>query len=179
MDVPSNTFTHVLTNFGFVGARNPRLVLEEWRRILRPGGIAGFTVWEFVGWFPIVEAAVRTLDGPKFPTWKEFCTTFSSGGPWDERAFFEKEINAAGFEEVRIETRENKTRHANAKEFCDVYGGMCKVIMGNFWGEEEKEKCGPLLNSAIEKALKEQQGEGEVVLDWKAWVVTAKAPKEK
>ncbi|EKG13249.1 hypothetical protein MPH_09530 [Macrophomina phaseolina MS6] len=180
MDVPSNTFTHVLTNFGFVGIADPRRVLSEWRRVLRPAGVCGFTIWESVGWFPVVGAAVRSLHGPAFPTWKEFCNSFSATEEaWEERAFFEREIEAVGFEEVRVESFENQTMHASAKEFCEVYGGMCKVITEKLWSEEEKEKYGPELNAAIERALKEQHGDGEVVLDWKAWVVTAKAPAEK
>ncbi|KAL0256462.1 hypothetical protein SLS55_008857 [Diplodia seriata] len=180
LDVASDTFTHVLTNFAFVGLPDPGQVLSEWHRVLRPGGTCGFTVWEFVGWYPPVEAAVKSLRGPKFPTWKEFCKAFATtDDPWEERSFFERGVGAAGFENMRVEHFENRTKHANAREFCELYGVICKVITEKFWSEEEKEKYGPLLEPAIEKALQEQFGEGEFSLDWKAWIITAKKPSEK
>ncbi|KAL1624820.1 hypothetical protein SLS56_007620 [Neofusicoccum ribis] len=182
MDVPSAHFTHILTNFGVVGIPDPRRAIREWRRALRPGGVAGFTVWEGVGWYPAVEAAVRSLGpgGPPFPTWQEFGRAFS-GGPddtWEDRPFFEREVAAAGFEAVRSEMFVNRTTHASAAEFTEVFGGMLKVITEKFWSEAEKEKYGPLLSGAVEKALRELYGEGEIELDWRAWVVTAKVPLE-
>ncbi|KAF4542154.1 COQ5 family methyltransferase [Lasiodiplodia theobromae] len=180
MDIPSNTFTHVLTNFGFVGLPDPSLVLREWHRVLQPGGTCGFTVWESVGWYSPVEAAVKSLDGPKFPTWTEFCKAFSTtDDAWEERSFFERGVEAVGFEDMRVESFENRTKHASAREFCELYGMMCRVITEKFWSEEEKGKYGPLLEPAIEKALQERFGEGEFSLDWKAWIITAKKPVEK
>ncbi|KAI0690394.1 S-adenosyl-L-methionine-dependent methyltransferase, partial [Cerioporus squamosus] len=72
MDLPSNHFTHVITNFA-LGVTDPRALLAESYRILRPSGISALTIWKHVEWFPIATAAVARIPGaPRMPPFAEF-----------------------------------------------------------------------------------------------------------
>lgn len=187
MDVPTNTYTHIITNFGLVGPMSisdPTTVLAEWHRALRPGGLAAFTIWEHVGWYAAAERAVQSLGpgGPKFPNWHDFChadyaTTTDTA--WEQREYWQPRVEAVGFEDVRVEAVENVTRHGSARELCDEFGASLAVIVQKFWSEEEKARFGPELVPALERALREQFGEGDAALVWRAWVVTARKPVEK
>ncbi|KAF2137679.1 uncharacterized protein K452DRAFT_291496 [Aplosporella prunicola CBS 121167] len=178
--LPSNHFTHVLTNFGFVGLKKPHTALDEQNRILRPGGTLALTVWESTGWFEYTAEAVRSLPSPPhFPTWPEFCNAFVSEedtGPrkWHLTSFMVEQIRSHGFEDVQTTRVKSHTRHESAKKYCEVYVPMLKMITATFWNEEQREKYGGLVEAALVKRLEEVFGEGEIVLDWEATIIVGK-----
>lgn len=59
--LPADTFTHVACNFGPVMAPNPERVLQESFRVLKPGGVAGWTSWCKIGWQPHMDRALNDI----------------------------------------------------------------------------------------------------------------------
>lgn len=56
--LPSDAYTHVTCNFGPVIDSHPEKVLHESYRVVKPGGIAGWTIWCEVGWHKDVKQAI-------------------------------------------------------------------------------------------------------------------------
>lgn len=50
--LPANTYTHLGCNFGPCNAANPERVFRESYRILKAGGVGGWTAWQTIGWLP-------------------------------------------------------------------------------------------------------------------------------
>ncbi|TFK81140.1 S-adenosyl-L-methionine-dependent methyltransferase [Polyporus arcularius HHB13444] len=184
MDLPSNHYTHVFTNFALVGVADPRALLAESFRVLRPSGVHAFTIWKHVGWFPIATAAVARIPGaPRVPPFEEFTKLFlkepGEGDNWTDMAFVEEQVRNAGFEDVHIALHKNATKAQNPEEYVKAYGGMTTTMLGNAWNEEEKARVSPYIEAALMEELKSRFGDGEVPLDWEAWCITARVPASK
>ncbi|RDX48913.1 hypothetical protein OH76DRAFT_1404102 [Lentinus brumalis] len=184
MDLPSNHFTHVFTNFAVVGVSDPRALLAESFRVLRPFGVHAFTIWKYVGWFPISTAAVARIPGaPPVPPFEEFVKVFSKEAreddDWADMAFVEEHIRKAGFEDVPIVVRKNTIKAQSAEEYVNAYGGLTMTLLGNMWSAEEKARVTPHIEKALLEELKSRFGDGEVLLDCEAWCITARAPARK
>ena len=182
-DLPNNHFTHVLTSFALVGVPRPRDLLSEAFRILQPGGTLGITIWKFTGWFPLAIDAVASIPGaPPPPSYQEFCNVFlESPGEdrWVDPAFFEDEIRKAGFEDVKVALHTNETRDESVEKYLETYAGVTSTLLGNIWNEEQKAKFMPPFGAAVKEVMKAKFGDGEVVLGWEAYCVTARVPSSK
>ena len=185
MDLPSNHFTHVITNFALVGIPDPRAALSEIYRVLRPSGTAAFSICKSVGWFDIARAATASIPGaPPFPTWEEFCTMFMkdpqpSDGQWTKPEYFEEQIRKAGFTDVKTVLHENQTRCKNAEEYLKVFTMVMNAILRNAWSQEDLERIEPHMQGAVVDELKHRFGDGEIVLKWEAYCITTKTPLSK
>ena len=85
-------------------------------------------------------------------------------------------MREAGFVDVRTELHANETRYATAEEYVQIFAGMTKMVAGNIWTEEQRALIMPRFDQALLEVLKEHFGEGEIVLKWEAYCVTAKVP---
>ncbi|KAI1788096.1 S-adenosyl-L-methionine-dependent methyltransferase [Ganoderma leucocontextum] len=186
MDLPSNHFTHVITNFALVGVPDPRAALREVLRVLRPAGTAAFSIWKSVGWFDMTMAAVESIpDAPRYPTYEELCKVFlkdpqpGDDDQWTRPAYFEEQFRKAGFEEVKTVLRKNQTRYGSAEEYVKVFATMTNMVLANAWTADEKAKVEPHVEPALLGELKRKFGDGEIVLDWEAYCITAKVPATK
>ncbi|KAH8926941.1 S-adenosyl-L-methionine-dependent methyltransferase [Atractiella rhizophila] len=63
LELPSDHFSHTITNFCISTVPHPMKALQETIRVTKPGGIIGFTTWNHIGWFPPVKEAVSRLPG--------------------------------------------------------------------------------------------------------------------
>ncbi|KAH8922893.1 S-adenosyl-L-methionine-dependent methyltransferase [Atractiella rhizophila] len=63
LKLPSNTFSHALTNFCFMMVPEPVKAIQEAIRVTKPGGVIGFTTWNSLGWFPPANEAISRLPG--------------------------------------------------------------------------------------------------------------------
>ncbi|KAI0741771.1 S-adenosyl-L-methionine-dependent methyltransferase [Daedaleopsis nitida] len=184
MDLPSNYFTHVLTSFALVGVSKPRTCLAETFRVLRPRGTAGFTIWKFVGWYPLAVAALASIPGaPTIPAFNEFGKVLlespTDDERWTEPAFFEGEMRKVGFEEVETVLHENVTHVKTAEEYVKTYATMTRTLLGNLWSDEEKALVASAFDDALLKVVKARFGDGDVSLSWEAYCVTARTPESK
>ncbi|KAI0718702.1 S-adenosyl-L-methionine-dependent methyltransferase [Cerioporus squamosus] len=184
MDLPSNHFTHVITNFALIPVPNPRALLAESYRVLRPSGITALTIWKHVGWFPIATAAVARIPGaPRVTPFAEFTKAFLKdpieNDNWADMAFVEEEMRKTGFKDVQIVLHKNTTKVQNSEEYVKAYGGMTMTMLGNVWSEEEKATVSPHIDVALLEELKSRFGNGEIPLDWEAWCITARVPASK
>ncbi|PIL26382.1 hypothetical protein GSI_12139 [Ganoderma sinense ZZ0214-1] len=190
MDRPSDHFTHVISSFALVVFPDPRAALSEIRRVLRPHGLAGFTIWKSVGWFDVARTAVERIPGaPRFPTFQEFSASSAKAASpgavradcdqWIFPAFFEARIREAGFEDVRTVVRENRTRYEDAEACVRVFAPLMNFSLASMWSAEERERVEGQFRTALLEVVKERFGEGEVGLDWEAYCVSATVPATK
>ena len=185
MDLPSDHFTHVVSSFALVSFPDPRAALAEIHRVLRPSGVAGFTIWKAVGWFDVVRAAVERIPGgPPFPSFQQFSASFAKGGlpdhdQWIFPAFFEERMREAGFEDVRTVVRENRTTYEDAEVCVRTFTPLMNFAFATIWSAEERKTVEGHVEPAMLEVVKERFGDGEVALDWEAYCVTAKVPATK
>jgi ubiquinone/menaquinone biosynthesis C-methylase UbiE len=105
-DLPDEHFTHVLMNFGPQLMKDPKQMLAESRRILKPGGVLGFTTWVIPGFIPSMKAV--------FPDFGLAATPI--GREWADPNQIKKILLEKGFEEVNVEECAFQT------EYQDVEG---------------------------------------------------------
>ena len=184
MDVPSDHFTHVLTNFALIPIPEPRACIAECFRVLRPSGTSAFTIWKRVGWYPSAVAAIARIPGaPLVPPFSEFGRVFlkdpQEGDDWTDMGFVERELRNAGFEDVQIVLHKNVVVLPSAEEYVKNYAAMTMTMLRNAWTEEEQGRVAPHFDAALLEELKSQFGDGEVLTEWEAWCVTARVPARK
>jgi ubiquinone/menaquinone biosynthesis C-methylase UbiE len=127
LDLPDATFDVVLCALGLMYLPDPQHAVEEWRRVLKPGGRVVIAVWGKrvnCGWspvFPIVDAEVET----------DVCPLFFSLGEPDMLAQL---CSDAGFERLRQRRIATVLRYANADEACDAafVGGPVALAWSRF-----------------------------------------------
>ncbi|KAH9938858.1 S-adenosyl-L-methionine-dependent methyltransferase [Epithele typhae] len=178
LDLPDETFTHVLTNFAAFHLLAPRAALREALRVLLPGGVHAFTVWKTIGWYPFaVRAVARIPDAPTMPSPARFVANSmkiaEDGLRWAEPAFFEARVREAGYRDVEVVLKENVWRVRGVEEYMGVCG---KLAVGAFedWTEEQREYVSEAYGEALRAVLVEEFGDGEVVTTWEAYCVTAR-----
>ena len=89
----SRSFSHIINSFGVFFSIKDEKVLQETLRLLEPDGIAGFTSWKFIGWWPeIVTELPLPLPGPLdiFPS------------KWNDPDVVRGKLLQAGFATVQV-----------------------------------------------------------------------------
>lgn len=127
MDVPDASFDVALCALGLMYMPDPKQVLYEMRRILRPGGRLGLAVWgerTRCGWsglFPIVDAEVAS----------EVCPLFFQLG---QQGTLVNLCAEAGFDVAEHRPLAVTLDYANADEACDAafVGGPVALAWSRF-----------------------------------------------
>ncbi|KAK5101688.1 hypothetical protein LTS08_004147 [Lithohypha guttulata] len=163
--LPSDNYTHLGCNFGPGLAPQPENTLRESYRMLRPGGVAGWTFWQTVGWFPDVSKAMKEIraaaeqkvaDGtatendrklaniPAFLSIEQFIAKAADVDlnqtphtRWDREDFVKAQVEEAGFTDVKVEVVKKDFTMDTASAYQ-----MVKPMFGllrNFWSNEDKE----------------------------------------
>ncbi|RPD55703.1 S-adenosyl-L-methionine-dependent methyltransferase [Lentinus tigrinus ALCF2SS1-7] len=176
MDLPSNHFTHVLTNFALTDFADSRAFLAESFRVLRPSGVLALTIFERVGWHPIAAAAIQRIPrAPRVPTLKE--RIGDSLDDWTDPVFIAEEIRKAGFEDVQTVLHTNVSKIPNAEEYLKIHGEL--TVLARAWTEEEKARVSPHFHAVLLEELRSRFGDGEISLEWRAWGITSRVPANK
>ena len=182
MDLPSDHFTHVVTNFALVGVPDPRAALREVHRVLRPSGTAAFSIWKSVGWYDVTKVAVESIpNGPRYPSYEEICKALlkdqdpGDEAAWSRPVYFEAQMREAGFKDEKTVLHKNQTRYGSAEEYVKVFTPTTNMLLANMWTGDERANVEQHMAAALLRELKRRFGDEEIVLDWEAYCVTAKA----
>jgi ubiquinone/menaquinone biosynthesis C-methylase UbiE len=127
LDLPDASFDVVLCALGLMYLPNPQRAMQEWKRVLKPGGRVVIAVWGKrvnCGWspvFPIVDAEVET----------DVCPLFFSLGEPDALTQL---CSDAGFQRLRQQRIATVLSYANAEEACDAafVGGPVALAWSRF-----------------------------------------------
>lgn len=129
LDLPDASFDVVLCALGLMYLPDPHHAIQEWRRVLKPGGRVVIAIWGKrvnCGWspvFPIVDAEVET----------DVCPLFFALGEPDALAQL---CSDAGFERLRQRRIATVLSYANSDEACDAafVGGPVALAWSRFDG---------------------------------------------
>ncbi|RPD58600.1 S-adenosyl-L-methionine-dependent methyltransferase [Lentinus tigrinus ALCF2SS1-7] len=183
MDLPSDHFTHVITNFALFLVPDPRACLAECFRVLRPSGTNALTIWKRAGWHPVaVGAAARIPGAPPVPPFAEFVNVFmkdrGENESWTDMKFVEEQMRKTGFEDVKLVLHQNLIKVPSVAEYMKSYAGMTMTMLRNVWSDEEMARASPHFEAALLEELTSKYGDGEVPTEWEAWCITARVPAD-
>lgn len=145
-------FSHVLMNFGPQLMKDPEQMLRESLRILKPGGVLGFTTWMKPGFIESMKAV--------FPDYGMGATPL--GGGWGNEEFVSKTIKELKVEDVKIENCNFQTE-GDADGYLELFINFLGKPFFDMKGEEGK--------SQYAAYMKEP---GRMKMSWTAMVVTAR-----
>jgi len=171
MDVPSNHFTHVLTNFGFQSFSEPLLGLSESVRVTKPGGTIGMTNFVKVGWLPFLRRALSRIPGA--PSLPDPLPLLARPGKWYEQAWTRQQLEAIAEVDpttIQIEDYSFTTVFKDEKDIRDFVAamkGMISILVSQ-WSEAEQKACEGKLVEAVVRAMIE-----EPTITWELLITTA------
>jgi SAM-dependent methyltransferase len=115
-DLPfaDESFDAVVCQFGVMFFPDRIRAYREARRVLRPGGRFLFNTWNLIEDNPVTDVAMAAVAG-LFPADPPSFFRRVPHGYWD-KARIRAELDAAGFEEIGIETVEKRSRAPSAHE---------------------------------------------------------------
>lgn len=172
LDVPDASFDRAISAFGLMLFHDRAAGFRELRRGLRPGGRAVVTGWSpppafepFVVFGQAVRAALPDMPAPPGPP-----PVFSLGDP----NVFQAEMEAAGFEDVRIEHVTRNLEMPNREAFWSAMRGGAPPARRLFAtiGEENVER----VRDALYDVLTPRFGDGPISLSTTATVGVGTAP---
>ncbi len=130
LDLPDASFDAVVCSLGLMYPADPQRAIEEFHRVLRPGGRAAVCVWgrrDRCGWnavFPIVDARVES----------DVCPLFFALGAQNALAYA---FHLAGFEEMTEERVEKALEWPTGEAACTAIfaGGPVALAYSRFTPE--------------------------------------------
>ena len=157
--LPDGSFDYVYSNFGVFFHPNDEKTLAETYRVLKSGGVAGFTSWKSIAWWPSVAVpAVKTLlpDAPALPP---TVAIFPAKG-WTETSSIPPKLEQAGFRDVQVSDYAF-TPEVEAEEFAEATAVLVKVVMKRLWNEEDSAKFEARIEEVVLKYLKDNFKDGK------------------
>ena len=150
--LPDSHFTHVLMNLGPQLMKDARQMLVESRRILKPGGVLGFTTWVRLGWMASMKAV--------FPDFNPGATPVA--GEWRDGDKMKEILQALGFEGVKVEECAFETNDEDVEGYLELFAGSLMKLFFEKAGEDAK--------AGYEEHIRQP---GNMKMKWMALVVTA------
>lgn len=152
MALEGESFTHILSSFGIFFSPDDSKVLSETLRLLRPGGIAGFTSWKYLGWWHDIAVPVLAETFPDAPKLPHPATIFPSKG-WNDPDQVHRKMEAAGLKYVQIEEL-SFTPEAEAAGFAAACAFLVKGMAAKLWPEEVFRRYGEDVLPALERYIR-------------------------
>ncbi|MGI9648574.1 MAG: class I SAM-dependent methyltransferase [Acidimicrobiia bacterium] len=171
LDLPleDRDFDAVLCQFGVMFFPNRVKAYREARRVLRPGGSLIFSMWDRIEENEFAAVVTESL-AQTFPDDPPRFLARTPHGHYD-RKVFERELEAAGFEQVSIEPVEAVSRASQAAIPAVAY------CQGTPLRNEIEALGNPSLEEATEqatRAIADRFGSGEVEGRIRAFIITAR-----
>ncbi|GIZ44831.1 hypothetical protein CKM354_000801700 [Cercospora kikuchii] len=146
----SSSFDYIFNNFGVFFAPNDEAVLQETLRMLKPGGIAGFSSWNKISWWDEILLPAMKKYLPGAPALPDPANLFPAKG-WMEIESVQTKLEGAGFGDVDVEVW-SFTPDVNGEDFAHACAHLVKAVVGRAWKEEERKKFGV---EQIERAMRD------------------------
>ncbi|KAH8926965.1 S-adenosyl-L-methionine-dependent methyltransferase [Atractiella rhizophila] len=176
LKLPSNTFSHTLTNFCFMMVPEPLKAIQEAIRVTKPGGVIGFTTWNSLGWFPPANEAISRLPGP--PAIQDPTRPSVRTGDWYSPEYISQLVQSPplSLEDVQVELYPCKVKVDSAHTFA-YEQPMLINLMTMAWSEEQKKELKEKLKETLEQVLVEWHGsDSPFELDFVAVICTGRKP---
>ncbi|KAJ4412527.1 hypothetical protein N0V82_008752 [Gnomoniopsis sp. IMI 355080] len=152
--LPSESFTHVVSNIMYHTVPDSQAALKDSIRLLRPGGTLAFTTWHASNpsWIVFLRDAIASpahfppeLLPPDFTF--HVSMNMSNWGCWDDVDWVRdalSDANACGvaLEDVGTEVLANSWLVENAEHFMKVNGKMIDMVVGMLLNEDSIGKLG-------------------------------------
>ncbi|GAA5989954.1 hypothetical protein JCM11641_002924 [Rhodosporidiobolus odoratus] len=145
-------FDYVFINFGVQLMPDPKKVVEEAHRVLRPTSTFGYTSWTSPAFISILQAV-----DPAAPFPPIFDTPYSSLSATPDH------LTSFGFSEIQIKPVTVQVPFESPEDCADKF----KKTMPPIFGDKDR-------SEKIKDYLRKEHGEGKFVLDWEGLVITAK-----
>ena len=133
LDLPSDTFTHSITNCGILFFKDPQSGAREIHRTLHPNGTAFITTWQKFSFFDTVvfpaQKKIRPDDEPFPRPMKQ---------PWYDPAYLEKVLREAGFRDVQTKIKTVTFGAKSEEEVAAMLADQLEFFVGDKWTAEEK-----------------------------------------
>ena len=157
--LPDDTFSHIFNNFGVFFAPNDDAALAETFRLLKPGGVAGFTSWKTIAWWPQIAMPALSSFIPEAPKLPDPSTVFPARG-WSAPSVILPKLEKAGFRDIQI-SEYSFAPEVEAEEFSEAAGLLVKIITKKLWSEKANEKYGNQIEPAVRSYLLENFPKGK------------------
>ncbi|KAK4188265.1 S-adenosyl-L-methionine-dependent methyltransferase [Podospora australis] len=173
--LPDGEFTHVATNIGFHVIPDSETALNEAIRILKPGGVLGFTTWHrFPGFVEDISEAFKSFP---FEAPFSYALQTTSWGNWENINWVRKTLEGKGLEDVKVDVLAHITRVDSTDHFLSHFGMMVDWVMNSGWSEElrkahPKDEVFRLLRESLDQ--KYQNGPWE--LSWVSLIASGRIP---
>ena len=147
------SFDAVVCQFGFMFFPDKTLAAREAHRVLKPGGVFLFSVWDSLEKNPLGKIAHETISGffEKDPP-----TFYQVPFGYHDREEIKRVLEVAGFRDIRLDVVEKtggESRPADAAQGL-VHGNPVSVAI-----TERDPALLPLITTAVAEALKKRFGE--------------------
>jgi len=169
---PDSSFDAVVCQFGVMFVPDKLAAMKEARRVLRPGGVFAFNVWDRLEENNLGQTAHETIakffpfDPPQF-------YTIPFG--FHDSKLIRSMLGEAGFADVQIESVAKESKSPSAAHLA------VGLVRGNPVVNAIQERGGVEVGTviaAVEEALRGRFGDSPLTATMKAWVVMASRGKE-